>query len=220
MESEPEEAPAAERVGAGAGVVAACWPPALPGAGDESPVPSGPATQARTAAPPAPPAAASTLARPPAKPAVFIPVNRSPEMQVRPSSVCENWGRGRTSRDLGRSRHLCRKRRPPHRQQLTVPTSQTSSAPAGLSPWTSVSCSKGPSPCLCLPWAVAPLPLPSCQGFCSPMDASGALSMCQLPALRNHVTLHSLALSEQSPLVPAAILQGTHACTHTPFAEH
>ncbi|XP_039735183.1 putative ATP-dependent RNA helicase DHX37 isoform X2 [Pteropus medius] len=81
VESEPEEAPAAERVGAGAGVVAACWPPALPGAGDESPVPSGPATQARTAAPPAPPAAASTLARPPAKPAVFIPVNRSPEMQ-------------------------------------------------------------------------------------------------------------------------------------------
>ncbi|XP_024901298.1 probable ATP-dependent RNA helicase DHX37 isoform X2 [Pteropus alecto] len=82
VESEPEEAPAAERVGAGAGMVAACWPPTLPGAGGESPVPSGPATQARTAAPPAPPATASTLARPPAKPAVFIPVNRSPEMQV------------------------------------------------------------------------------------------------------------------------------------------
>lgn len=96
-ESEPEEAPAAERVGAGAGMVAACWPPALPGAGGESPVPSGPATQARTAAPPAPPAAASTLARPPAKPAIFIPVNRSPEMQVRRSGVRENWGRGRTS---------------------------------------------------------------------------------------------------------------------------
>ncbi|XP_015985342.2 probable ATP-dependent RNA helicase DHX37 isoform X2 [Rousettus aegyptiacus] len=81
VESDPEEAPAAERVGAGAGMVAACWPPALPGTGGESPVPSAPATQARTAAPPAPPAAASTLARPPAKPAVFIPVNRSPEMQ-------------------------------------------------------------------------------------------------------------------------------------------
>nr|XP_015099253.1 probable ATP-dependent RNA helicase DHX37 [Vicugna pacos] len=79
VESEPEEAPAPERVEAAAETATAHLPPAPLGAGDQSPVPSGPPG---TPAPPsAPPTAASTLARPPVKPAVFIPVNRSPEMQ-------------------------------------------------------------------------------------------------------------------------------------------
>ncbi|KAJ8779249.1 hypothetical protein J1605_012711 [Eschrichtius robustus] len=78
-ESGPEEAPADEPAEAGAGSAPAHLPPAPPGARGQSPVPSG---LAETPAPPsAPPAAASALARPPAKPAVFIPVNRSPEMQ-------------------------------------------------------------------------------------------------------------------------------------------
>ncbi|XP_019604363.2 putative ATP-dependent RNA helicase DHX37 isoform X2 [Rhinolophus sinicus] len=78
-ESEAEEAPAAEGVEAGARTMAVCLTPALPGARGESPgsaAPAGPPP-----APSAPPAAAPTPARPPVKPAVFIPVNRSPDMQ-------------------------------------------------------------------------------------------------------------------------------------------
>uniref|UniRef100_A0A8I3QAU9 DEAH-box helicase 37 n=1 Tax=Canis lupus familiaris TaxID=9615 RepID=A0A8I3QAU9_CANLF len=56
MESEPEEAPATEPTEAGAGTL-----PAAPEAGTDT----------------------STPARPPVKPAVFIPVNRTPEMQHR-----------------------------------------------------------------------------------------------------------------------------------------
>ncbi|TKC46656.1 hypothetical protein EI555_011304, partial [Monodon monoceros] len=74
-ESGPEETPADEPAEAGAGSPPSHLPPAPPGARGQSPVPSG-------LPPPAPPAAASALARPPAKPAVFVPVNRSPEMQV------------------------------------------------------------------------------------------------------------------------------------------
>uniref|UniRef100_A0A667H3B6 DEAH-box helicase 37 n=1 Tax=Lynx canadensis TaxID=61383 RepID=A0A667H3B6_LYNCA len=71
-ESEPDEAPAAEPVEeAGAG------PP--PGAGAGGPGSSGQPSLAATSS--VPPAAAPTVARPPAKPAVFIPVNRSPEVQ-------------------------------------------------------------------------------------------------------------------------------------------
>ncbi|XP_045881392.1 probable ATP-dependent RNA helicase DHX37 isoform X1 [Meles meles] len=73
-ESEPDKAPAAELVEAGARTL-----PAAPGVGTGSPGPSSQACLAGTTL--APPAAASTLARPPAKPAVFIPVNRTPEMQ-------------------------------------------------------------------------------------------------------------------------------------------
>ncbi|XP_022372928.1 probable ATP-dependent RNA helicase DHX37 isoform X1 [Enhydra lutris kenyoni] len=73
-ESEPDEAPVAEPVKAGAGAL-----PDAPGVGTGSPGPSGQDCLAGPAS--APPAAASTLARPPAKPAVFIPVNRTPEMQ-------------------------------------------------------------------------------------------------------------------------------------------
>ncbi|KAF0872071.1 DHX37 helicase, partial [Crocuta crocuta] len=70
VESEPAKAPAVEPLEeAGAG-----RPPAPPGQGAGS-QPS-PATTASV-----PPAAASAVARPPAKPAVFIPVNRSPEVQ-------------------------------------------------------------------------------------------------------------------------------------------
>ncbi|XP_039096850.1 probable ATP-dependent RNA helicase DHX37 isoform X1 [Hyaena hyaena] len=70
VESEPAEAPAVEPLEeAGAG-----RPPAPPGQGAGS-QPS----LATTAS--VPPAAASAVARPPAKPAVFIPVNRSPEVQ-------------------------------------------------------------------------------------------------------------------------------------------
>ncbi|XP_045700728.1 probable ATP-dependent RNA helicase DHX37 isoform X2 [Phyllostomus hastatus] len=82
VESEPDEAPAAEQVEAGAGTTAPCLPPALPGGTGEGLVPSGPPPPAGTPAVPSAPAAeASSLARPPVKPAVFVPVNRSPEMQ-------------------------------------------------------------------------------------------------------------------------------------------
>lgn len=80
MESEPEEAPATEPTEAGAGTL-----PAAPEAGTDSPGPSSQPSLARTTS--APPAAASTPARPPVKPAVFIPVNRTPEMQVCCSGV-------------------------------------------------------------------------------------------------------------------------------------
>lgn len=78
-ESELEEAPVAKRVEATEGMAPAHLPPTLSGAGGQSPVPSNPA--GTPAAPSAPPVTASALARPPAKPAIFIPVNRSPEMQ-------------------------------------------------------------------------------------------------------------------------------------------
>nr|XP_025872854.1 probable ATP-dependent RNA helicase DHX37 [Vulpes vulpes] len=74
MESEPEEAPASEPTEAGAGTL-----PAAPEAGTDSPGPSSQPSLAGTTS--APPAAASTPAKPPVKPAVFIPVNRTPEMQ-------------------------------------------------------------------------------------------------------------------------------------------
>ncbi|XP_075852553.1 putative ATP-dependent RNA helicase DHX37 isoform X1 [Microcebus murinus] len=76
--SEPDDAPAVEQTGAGAGPAAAHLPPAPLQAGDQSPEPG---TQPPPAATPAPPAAAPALPRPPSKPAVFVPVNRSPEMQ-------------------------------------------------------------------------------------------------------------------------------------------
>ncbi|XP_025745492.1 probable ATP-dependent RNA helicase DHX37 isoform X1 [Callorhinus ursinus] len=65
VESEPDEAPAAELVATGAE--------------NGSPGPSSQPRVAGTTS--APPAAASTPARAPAKPAVFIPVDRTPEMQ-------------------------------------------------------------------------------------------------------------------------------------------
>ncbi|XP_037367217.1 probable ATP-dependent RNA helicase DHX37 isoform X1 [Talpa occidentalis] len=79
-ESELEdEAPGVEPEEAGAGTVVAGVPPEATG---ESPVPSTqPAPSGTPAIPPAAPEASSTLARPPAKPAIFVPVNRSPEMQ-------------------------------------------------------------------------------------------------------------------------------------------
>ncbi|XP_012511413.1 PREDICTED: probable ATP-dependent RNA helicase DHX37, partial [Propithecus coquereli] len=77
-ESEPDDAPAVEQAEAEAGTTAAHLPPAPLQARDESPAPSTQPPPART---PACPAAASALTRPPVKPAVFIPVNRSPEMQ-------------------------------------------------------------------------------------------------------------------------------------------
>ncbi|XP_008572511.1 PREDICTED: probable ATP-dependent RNA helicase DHX37 isoform X1 [Galeopterus variegatus] len=79
-ESEPDEAPAPEQAGAGAGTATACMPPAPLGTRDESTVPGSQLSLAGTSAP-SPPAVASALARPPAKPAIFIPVNRSPEIQ-------------------------------------------------------------------------------------------------------------------------------------------
>ncbi|XP_062942073.1 probable ATP-dependent RNA helicase DHX37 isoform X2 [Cynocephalus volans] len=79
-ESEPDEAPAPEQAGAGAGTATAHMPPAPLGTRDESTVPSSQLSPAGTSAP-TPPAVASTLDRPPAKPAIFIPLNRSPEMQ-------------------------------------------------------------------------------------------------------------------------------------------
>lgn len=81
--SEPDEAPATEQVEARAGVMAPCLPPALLGATGGSLVPSGPPPPAGT-----PAAEAPSRARPPVKPAIFVPVNRSPEMQVRGSGVC------------------------------------------------------------------------------------------------------------------------------------
>ncbi|XP_045390981.1 probable ATP-dependent RNA helicase DHX37 isoform X3 [Lemur catta] len=77
-ESEPDDAPAMEQAEAGAGTTAAHLPPAPLQAADESPAPR---TRAPPAGTPAPPAAASAPTRAPVKPAVFIPVNRSPEMQ-------------------------------------------------------------------------------------------------------------------------------------------
>ncbi|XP_037600207.1 probable ATP-dependent RNA helicase DHX37 isoform X2 [Cebus imitator] len=71
-ESELDEDPAAEPTEAGAGTTVAPLPPA--------PAPSSQPAPAGMPAPP-PPAAAPALPRAPAKPAVFIPVNRSPEMQ-------------------------------------------------------------------------------------------------------------------------------------------
>ncbi|XP_016058614.1 PREDICTED: probable ATP-dependent RNA helicase DHX37 [Miniopterus natalensis] len=83
VESEPDEAPDPEQVEAGTEMMALRLPPAQPGDVGESPVPSGPPAPAGTpAAPSASLAAASFLPRPPSKPAVFIPVNRSPEMQA------------------------------------------------------------------------------------------------------------------------------------------
>lgn len=83
MESEADEAPAAEQVEAGAGMMVPQLPPARPGSAGESLVPTDPLPPAGTpAVPSAPVAAAASLARPPAKPAIFVPVNRSPEMQV------------------------------------------------------------------------------------------------------------------------------------------
>ncbi|XP_036132601.1 probable ATP-dependent RNA helicase DHX37 [Molossus molossus] len=79
VESEPDEAEAAEQAEAPTEMVALRLPPAPPGGAGESPVPRGPPAPAGT--PAGTPAAASSLPRPPAKPAVFIPVNRSPEMQ-------------------------------------------------------------------------------------------------------------------------------------------
>ncbi|XP_002913189.2 probable ATP-dependent RNA helicase DHX37 isoform X2 [Ailuropoda melanoleuca] len=74
VESESNEAPASEPVQAGARVL-----PAAPGAGPGNPGPSSRHSLARTTSAPSGPA--STLARPPAKPSIFIPVNRTPEMQ-------------------------------------------------------------------------------------------------------------------------------------------
>ncbi|XP_066227273.1 probable ATP-dependent RNA helicase DHX37 [Saccopteryx leptura] len=78
VESEPDEAPPTERAEAGAEMVALCSPPALPRDAGESPGSSGLPPPAALSAPPP---AAPSLPRPPAKPAVFVPVNRSPEMQ-------------------------------------------------------------------------------------------------------------------------------------------
>lgn len=82
VESESNEAPASEPVQAGARVL-----PAAPGAGPGNPGPSSRHSLARTTSAPSGPA--STLARPPAKPSIFIPVNRTPEMQVCCSGVCD-----------------------------------------------------------------------------------------------------------------------------------
>uniref|UniRef100_A0A2K5ELB2 Activating signal cointegrator 1 complex subunit 3 n=1 Tax=Aotus nancymaae TaxID=37293 RepID=A0A2K5ELB2_AOTNA len=71
-ESELDEDPAAEPAEAGARITVAPLPPA--------PAPSSQPAPAAMPAPP-PPAAAPALPRTPGKPAVFIPVNRSPEMQ-------------------------------------------------------------------------------------------------------------------------------------------
>lgn len=79
MESEPDEAPGTEQAQAGTGTTAAHQPPALPRARSESPAPRGQP----------PPAAAPAVAKCPAEPAVFIPVNRSPEMQVCCPGVCD-----------------------------------------------------------------------------------------------------------------------------------
>lgn len=79
-DSEPEEA--AAQAGAGAVPSIGPPPPAPTGAAmDKKPVPGGQ------------PTAASARPRPPARPAVFIPVNRTPEMQVsRSVSGAENAG--------------------------------------------------------------------------------------------------------------------------------
>lgn len=133
VESEPEAAPAAERAEAAAGTMAACVPPALPGPGGLGPVPAGPAAASRTLAPPvAPPAAAPTLARTPAKPAVFIPVNRTPEMQVccsgaRDKTVASAVWRGRHPCDSGKLHGLCHTC--PRQQQLRFPISQDQVVP-------------------------------------------------------------------------------------------
>lgn len=79
VDSEPEEAPTDNRSEASEGSAPAHLPPAPSGATGQSPVPSGPAETPAPLA--ATPTAISALARPPSKPAVFIPVNRSPEMQ-------------------------------------------------------------------------------------------------------------------------------------------
>ncbi|KAM9622967.1 putative ATP-dependent RNA helicase DHX37 [Trichechus inunguis] len=79
---EADEALAAGQVEAGAGTAVLRLLPAPPEAQGESPMPSCQPTWAGTStAAPAPPAATPTAARPLAKPAVFVPVNRSPEMQ-------------------------------------------------------------------------------------------------------------------------------------------
>ncbi|XP_077015676.1 putative ATP-dependent RNA helicase DHX37 isoform X2 [Tamandua tetradactyla] len=86
-ESESSEESEAEAESAGpaeAGVGTAGTPllPAPPEARGESPVPSGrPSTARAPVTRPTPWAAAPTLARPLAKPAVFVPVDRSPEIQ-------------------------------------------------------------------------------------------------------------------------------------------
>ncbi|XP_060049254.1 probable ATP-dependent RNA helicase DHX37 isoform X2 [Erinaceus europaeus] len=73
-ESEPDQAPTTEIVQQQGPAVHVS-----PAVGDDSPVPSALPTPAEPPRPP--PAAGPTLARPPTKPAIFIPVNRTPEMQ-------------------------------------------------------------------------------------------------------------------------------------------
>jgi hypothetical protein len=74
-ESEPDEALATHGEPA-----TAHQPPALPGKGDERSTAHSQPTPARTLTPLQ--TAAAALPRPPAKPAVFIPVNRTPDIQV------------------------------------------------------------------------------------------------------------------------------------------
>ncbi|KAM6166718.1 putative ATP-dependent RNA helicase DHX37 [Erethizon dorsatum] len=80
-DSEPDEAPAADQARAGAMAATGQPPPGPPGSSaDESPTASG---QPSTASAPAPgKAVASNPPRRPARPAVFVPVNRTPEMQA------------------------------------------------------------------------------------------------------------------------------------------
>lgn len=101
LEPEPDEAPAAEQQEGATRTL-----PAPPGARGGSPVPSSQPSPART--PVAPPAAASARAKPLVKRAVFIPVHRSPEMQVSHSIfvIRIQAGGERMSCDLGRQCHL------------------------------------------------------------------------------------------------------------------
>lgn len=108
---------------------------------------------------------------------------------------------------------------PAHQQQLAVPTSQASSAPARLSPWTSLLCSKDPAR-VCPRWAVAPSPLPSCPGFRSPADAPGAprLGAVHVPAASSTETTSPYIVLPCLSKVPSSLrpFRRGHAHTHTP----
>lgn len=232
MESEAEEAPAAEWVEAGTRTMAACLRPALPGAEGGSPGPASPA--GTPTAPSAPPAAAAIPARPPAKPAIFIPVNRSPEVQVCHSGVCdENLGQRREALRVWRegapviwagcitgaisvtpptpataerthvSGPLCSDQVVPEDFGSHAPKDRDRQ-PISLSPVGRGCLSLSPAVKAFLhQWTLLPM-----SGHC---PHAGCLPY------RNHVTLRSLALSEQSPLLPSAILQGTLCSLNADF---
>lgn len=158
---------------------------------------------------------------PPRSPPSSSPSTAPPKCRFVTPVFVRTGAEGARPRDLGRSRRLCLKRRPPR-----PPATAGSSHISGLLctgqavPMDVALVLQGPGPCLS-PLGRSPWPPPQLSGlpFSSgrtwrPAPRCSPRASCQLD--RNHVSLHSLALSEQSPLVPAAVLQGTRAHTTPP----